>query len=504
MSSADGTLRLLNTPGHGATTRQAVLDIGSNSIRLVVYDGPKRAPAPICNEKALCGLGRDMGADGSLNPAAVEHALATLRRFRKLVEAHGDPPTHVVATAAVREAKDGRKFVREIEALGFAVGVIEGGEEARLAALGVVSYEPDATGIVGDMGGGSLELIAVEKGFVREATSLSIGPLRLMQKTGDSIADAERFVGKALDGATWVAPGRFETLYSVGGAWRAIARIHMRLKSYPLSVLHHYVMTRTDALDVCRLVSRQSRRSLEEIPGIPRRRIDTLPLAAMVFASVLERTKAVRVVTSAGGVREGLLFNALTAEERSLDPLIAGARFMAERHAPDVRFGEAVAGFTEGLFPDETPAERRVRIATCLLCDICAYFHPDARAVHAYDSAVRASFFGVTHDERLKIAWALFVRHDGERADMPDAQAMGLLSWESQQRATRLGLAMRFATALSPKAPLGLTGAGLSFDASRLVFRAPKAARDLMGELPRRRLEQLAAAYDKAPMESYY
>ncbi len=503
MSSDDGIIRPLTDAADGAKTRQAVLDIGSNSIRLVIYDGPKRAPAPICNEKALCGLGRDMGPDGSLNPAAVEHALQTLRRFRKLVEAHGDPPAYVVATAAVREARDGARFVRAVEALGFKVGVIEGGEEARLAALGVVSYEPDATGIVGDMGGGSLELIAVDNGFVREATSLSIGPLRLMQKTDGSIVDSEKLVAKALDGAPWVAPGRFETLYSVGGAWRAVARIHMRLKSYPLSVLHHYEMSRLDALDVCRLVSRQSRRSLEEIPGIPRRRLDTLPLAAMVLASVLERTKAARVVTSAGGVREGLLFNALSAEERREDPLIAGARFMARHHAPDPRFGEAVAAFTSGLFLDETLAERRVRIAACVLCDICAYFHPDARAAHAYDSAVRASFYGVTHDERLAIAWALFVRHDGERADMPDAQAMGLLSWERQQRATRLGLAMRFATALSPKAPAGLEGASLTFDGSRLVFRAPAATRDLMGELPRRRLEQLAAACDKAPMEVY-
>lgn len=503
MASADGILRPETASGDGDVTRQAVLDIGSNSIRLVIYDGPKRAPAPICNEKALCGLGRDMSADGSLNRAAVEHALHTLRRFRKLVEAHGDPPAYVVATAAVREAKDGPKFVREVEALGFRVGVIEGGEEARLAALGVVSYEPNATGIVGDMGGGSLELIAVESGFAKEATSLSIGPLRLMQKTGGSIVEAEKIVESALNVADWIAPGRFETLYSVGGAWRAVARIHMRLRSYPLSVLHHYEMTRQEALDVCRLVSRQSRRSLEEIPGIPRRRLDTLPFAAMVLGAVLERTKSARVVTSAGGVREGLLFNALTAEERREDPLVAGARFMAQRLAPDPRFGEALAEFTSGLFLDETAAERRVRIAVCLLCDICAYFHPDSRAAHAYDSAVRGSFYGVTHEERLTIAWALFVRHDGERADLPDEQAIGLLSWERQQWAARLGLALRFATALSPKAPAGLAGSALALEQGRLVFRAPAEARGLMGELPRRRLEQLAAAFDRPPVEDY-
>lgn len=485
--------------------RQAVLDIGSNSIRLVIYDGPRRAPAPICNEKALCGLGRDMRADGSLNPDAVEHALGTLKRFRRLIAAHGDPVTYVVATAAVREAKDGAAFVRAVGKLGFDVGVIEGGEEARLAALGVISYEPDATGLVGDMGGGSLELIAVENGEVRDAASLSIGPLRLMQKTGASVADAAPLIARALDSAPFVATGRYKTLYSVGGAWRAVARIHMRHKGYPLSVLHHYELSRDAALEVCRLVAKQSRRSLEEIPGIPRRRLDTLPLAAFVLALILERTEAEKVVVSAGGVREGLLFNALSPEERREDPLLAGARHLAARFGPDVAFGEAAIGLTADLFPNETAAERRIRETICILTDICAYFHPDARAIHAYESALRASLYGLSHEERAAIALALFVRHDGDRAALmrEQSQILALLPWERQQQAVRIGLALRFGAALSPKAASGIEGAKLLFERGRIIFRAPKATRDLMGELPRRRLEQLAEAYETTPLESY-
>lgn len=484
--------------------RQAVVDIGSNSIRLVIYDGPRRSPAPICNEKALCGLGRDMGADGRMNPVAVEYALSTLTRFRRLIAAHGEPPTTAIATAAVREATDGAAFVESVRALGFDIRVIDGAEEARLSALGVVSYEPDATGVVGDMGGGSLELIAVRNGFVEESVSLSIGPLRLMQQTGGKPADAAPLIGAALESAAWAGEGRFETLYSVGGAWRAIARIHMRLKSYPLSVLHHYELTRDEASEVCALVARQSRRSLEEIPGIPRRRIDTLPYAAMVLRAVLLRTGVRRVVVSAGGVREGVLFDGLSAEERLEDPLFAGCRFFADRLSPNPRIGDAVTALTGPLFADETPAQKRLRLATCMLCDIAAFFHPDLRAAQAFDTALRAPFYGVTHKERVSIALSLFCRHDGRRPGLPDEQALSLLTLDEQQRATRLGLALRFAGALAPKAPDALAGCTLSQAEGKVTFRAPEAVRMLMGEFPRKRLEALAGAYEAAPDEEYF
>lgn len=500
---------ILSEPARAATkrgdpTRQAVIDIGSNSIRLVIYDGPRRAPAPICNEKALCGLGRDMSVDGRLHPEAAAYALATLKRFRLLLDGHGDPPTIVVATAAVREAVDGPDFVREVAKIGFKAAVIDGAEEARLSALGVVSYEPDATGLVGDMGGGSLELVAVENGVVRETSSLSIGPFRLMQKTGGAIAAGAPFIERALDEATFLGPGRFETLYAVGGAWRAVARIHMRLRSYPLSVLHHYEMTRAEALDVCQLIAKQSRRSLEEIPGIPRRRLETLPFAALVLTGVLNRTAPRRIVISAGGLREGALFDALTPAERLEDPLLAGARFLAERYAPDAAMGRTLAPLTAPLFLDESAAEARVRMAACLLCDLGAYFHPDLRSIHAYDTALRASLYGATHTERIAIAWSLFVRHDGEREDFPDSPSLGLLSWDHQQRATRLGLALRFASAFAPKAAAALSGVTLRREGARLTLRAPARARALMSELPRRRFEALAAAFDSEAVEDYY
>jgi exopolyphosphatase/guanosine-5'-triphosphate,3'-diphosphate pyrophosphatase len=484
--------------------REAVIDIGSNSVRLVIYEGPARAPFPIVNEKALCGLGRDMGSDGALEPKAVEFALETLRRYRRILDEHGGPKTRVFATAAVREAKDGKAFVRRIDEIGFSTRVIGGSEEAELAALGVVSFEPGATGVVGDMGGGSLELVALHEGAARETVSLSIGPLRLMQASGERVAEAGDIAAREVRDVKWLRKQRFETLYSVGGAWRAIARIHMRIRSYPLSVLHRYEMPRAEAISVCDLLTKQSKRSLEDIPGLPKRRIDTLPYAAAVLRAVLEETAVQTVVVSAGGAREGLLYRDLSPETRARDPLLAGARFFAERLAPDLGMGPALERLTDPLFADETPAHRRLRQAVAALTDVAAYFHPDLRAEQAFDTALRAPFYGVTHKERIQLALALFIRHEGVVQGAPDVRIVSLLGAEERARATRIGLAIRFACALAPKASHALDGVTLLRQEGRVVFRAPKAVRSLMGEIPRKRLENLADEFGSAASEHYY
>ncbi len=483
--------------------KRAVVDIGSNSVRLVIYDGPSRAPISICNEKALCGLGRDMTDDGRLNPGAVADAVATLTRFRRILDEYGRPPVRVIATAAVREAQDGEKFVAAVSALGFDVNTISGSEEAVLAALGVVSFEPGATGLAGDMGGSSLELVALDNGAIKQNISLPVGPFNIMRGARDSLSDARKLIEKELDKAKFLKPGAFDTLYSVGGAWRAVARIHMRLRSYPLSVLHHYELTSAEAIEICDLISRQSRRSLEDLPGIPRRRVDTLPYASAVLESVLLRTGAKKVVVSSGGVREGLLYQELSKSERKKDPLIAACRFYAARLSPDPEFGDAAAKVVEPLFGNDDKAMNRIRYATCLLTDIGAYFHPDLRALQAFDTALRAPFVGLSHSERVWAALALFRRHEGRAAPLPDEQAIGLLSWDAQQQATRLGLALRFVAALAPKVRAPLAGCRLEAEPGRLIFRAPADRQMLMGETPRKRLDSLAAAFEAEAIEIY-
>ncbi|WDI30955.1 Ppx/GppA family phosphatase [Hyphococcus flavus] len=495
----------LNDTSEGglASARRAVVDIGSNSVRLVVYDGPPRAPIPICNEKALCGLGREMTKDGGLNPAAVEDALATLSRFRHVLDDLGRPHVEVIATAAVRDARDGKQFVEATKALGFDVNIISGEEEGRLAAYGVAAVEPEATGLVGDMGGGSLELALLNKGEIEQSNSLPVGPFNLMRAAGGDNKAAVKFIEEQLDSIKFLKPKKIDTIYSVGGAWRAVARIHMGLRSYPLSVLHHYEMSSQQVLDICDLIARQSRRSLEEVPGIPRRRIDTLPLASMVLRAVVTRVKADKIIVSAGGVREGLLYNQLSKEQRASDPFIEACKYYAQRLSPDPAFGEAAYKVIEPLFANGDASGARLRYGACLLADIGAYFHPDLRGRHAFDTALRAPFVGVSHAERLWTALALFRRHQGRSPAPPDEQAMALMPWDAQLQSTQFGLALRFVAALAPKAPAALKGCKLEKREDEIVFTAPSDREALMGETPRRRFVSLAAAFECAAAEVY-
>lgn len=490
---------------HSALQRikQAVIDIGSNSVRLVIYDGPRRAPFPICNEKSLCGLGRDMSEDGRLNPRAVESALETLARFKRLLAEHGDPPAKTVATAAVREATDGPQFVERVRALGLEVETIGGREEASLAAFGVASFEPGATGLVGDMGGGSLELVAVNNGVAGDAVSLSIGPLRLMQHSKGDLKAAAKEIDQALASVNWLKDRRAETLYAVGGAWRAIARINMQLRRHPLPVLHHYELSARQAIETCDLVARQSRSSLEVTPGVSSKRIDTIPFAAIVMRRLLEDARISKISVSAGGLREGVLYRALSAEERAYDPLIAGAAFLASRMAPEEESGAAYSEMIDGLFTEETGAQKRLRLASCLLADIGAYFHPDLRAEHAFETALRAPFYGVTHQERAAIALSLYCRHEGAKTPAGLGDIVAMMTEEERKRATDIGLALRFAAAVAPKAPQAIRRCSLRRDRYKLVFAAPADMKPLMDETPRKRLDALAAALGLTAVAEY-
>lgn len=486
-----------------ATKRKAVVDIGSNSVRLVVYEGPARAPIPICNEKALCGLGRDMTGEGGLNPVAAAYALATLRRYRRLLKEYGDPATYVIATSAVREARNGADFVAAAREMGFDVKTLSGSQEALLAAQGVVSFEPDATGVAGDMGGGSLELVALDRGAIGGSVSLPVGPLNIMRESGENIRTAEKLIAQTLDKAGFLNANSSDTLYTVGGAWRAVARIHMRLRSYPLSVLHRYEMTARAAIEICNLIAQQSRRSLEEIPGIPRRRIDTLPYACLVLKASLQRMNAARVIVSSGGVREGILYRELSKYDRRRDPLLEACRFYAARLAPAPACGEACFEVAETLFQDGDNAARRLRYAASLLMDVGAFFHPDLRGGHAFETALSAPLVAVSHEERVWIALALYRRYQGRSAALPNEAAISLLPWEKQQSATQFGLALRFAAAFAPKSAAPLEGCSLKLEGERLVFRAPPDREEMMGDAPRKRLESLAAAFDAEASDIY-
>lgn len=228
----------------------AVIDIGSNSVRLVVYEGLTRSLIPIFNEKTLCGLGREVQSTGLLAPDAVQKALTALKRFRALCRVMQVGRVFAIATAACRDASNGPDFIVRAERIcAVKIEILSGPREARLSALGVISgiHQPD--GIVGDLGGGSLELIDVRRNTVRSGVTLPLGGLALQDLAHQSLKRADRIVREELDGVPQLAAGSGRTFYAVGGTWRALARIHIIQSGYPLQVMHGYSIPAAEALD---------------------------------------------------------------------------------------------------------------------------------------------------------------------------------------------------------------------------------------------------------------
>ena len=485
-------------PRPGDRGRRAVIAIGSNSIRLVVYENGARAPLQLFNEKVLCGLGRGLAATGNLAPEGVGMALANLARFKSLTTAMGARAVDVVATAAVRDARNGAAFVADAaRRTGFKIRVLSGADEARLSALGVLSGIPDAFGVTGDLGGGSLELVELDDGRIGRHATLPLGPLRLMDQADGNLRRGRAIVERQLEGLTWLRNLRGRSFYAVGGAWRQLARILMDHQRYPLHIIHNYRVTAAEAKLFLDRFEKLDRDELRKLANVSRRRGDTLPWAALVMNRLFEIAPPRQLVFSAFGLREGCLFDQLSAREQAKDPLIAGCQAIAEsgRFASSA---DELFQFIAPLVRGGTPPARLVR-AACLLSDIAWTDHPDYRAVHGFQRVLTLPLVGVDHSGRALLAVAVAARYGGDLQGERIDTARALLDPATLRAAQVLGLALRLGFTLSGGAPGVLAECGLKLHDDAVVLTLPASGSVVIGDAVLRRLDALARGLGFAP-----
>ncbi len=484
----------------GEEDRVAVIDIGSNSIRLEIFDGLTRAFCPLFNEKVLCGLGRGLKSTGRLSEEGMGLALINLPRFTRMARGMGVARIDMLATAAAREAVNGREFIAEVEhRCGQKVKVISGKEEARISALGVLAGIPDADGVMGDLGGGSLELVEIVKGKQQRSATLSLGTLRLLDLAMEGDDAVRQAIDGQLAGVAWLARLRDRCFYAVGGAWRNIARIHMDQVDYPLRMIQGYSLSRRDARDFARVVSRLSSRSLVDMSGIARRRQEVLPYAAVLLRRILKTYSPDGVVFSAYGLREGFVFDQLPAKERGKDPLLAAAAEFGAREGRFGDLGELLTAWTGPLFPEEDAAELRLRRAVCHLSDLAWREHSDYRAGQAVYRLLHHPFSGLDHQGRAFIAYAVFNRYGGGPKAPEAATARALLTPEALARARILGLALRLAYRLTAGTRALLESTSLVIVDGKLRLVLPGDGSVPHGEAVESRYKALAEACDAEP-----
>jgi len=486
---------LFRDPSARALTRVGVIDVGSNSVRLVVFDGAARSPAYFFNEKVLCGLGRGMADTGRLHPEGRARALAALHRFALLAEGMALTSFTTVATAAVREAEDGEEFCEEVRALtGLQLRIVDGREEARLSAQGVLVGWPEADGLVCDMGGASMELAEVGGGTVGQRVSTRLGPLRLLTVTGGKKA-VKTLIKSELDALRGDLRPAYRRLYLVGGSWRALARLDMERRGYPLTVLHEYAMTPKSVRRTIDWLAGQNPKELRARTALSSERIALVPTAALALREVLATFRCKEIYVSAYGIREGLLFEQMPPRLRARDPLIEACRFSEETNARLPGFGRKLFAFIRPLYKS-APAERlRLIRAACHLHDVSWRAHPDFRAEACFDNATRANLGGLDHRGRVFLGMALMHRYSNNRkAGQRMAALCAMLSEAEHREAEILGKALRFGAMFSIAGPEN-AGRLRYFPKKReLELILTPDSKPLFGEVVQTRFDALAKA----------
>lgn len=473
--------------------RLGVVDVGSNSVRMVIFDGAARSPAYFFNEKILCGLGVGLAETGKLNPDGRDRALVALKRFALLAESMDAEPLYCVATAAVREALDGPDFVGEVEQqTGLKLKVASGEDEARLSAQGVLLGWPTANGLMCDIGGSSMELAEIADGEVGQCMTSALGPQKLRPYEENGTLDAE--ISKRVGELKSVITNTYDTLFLVGGSWRAISRLDMERRNYPLKVLHEYAMSPEQALETAAWIETQDVETLRGLTGSSPERMRLVPVAAKILQELIRQFKPSEIATSSYGIREGLLYEQMPQSLRKRDPLIEACLFMERASSRNPGFGKSLNEFLEPLFDGADRERKRLIRAACLLHDVTWRAHPDYRAEVCFDNATRANLGGLDHKGRVFLGAALLHRYKNSGSGTVFDNVTALLTQEERKSAVILGKAMRFGAMLSGASKKMMCELKFHRDDQVLELVLRPKSRDLFGEVVLTRFESLAKA----------
>lgn len=475
-----------------------VVDIGSNSVRLVLYEGHSRSLTVLFNEKILSGLGKGLAQTNRLDQGAVDSALAALRRFRKIADQARVDGLYPLATAASREAANGPEFLEAAEAaIGRPIAILSGADEARYAAEGVMSgfHQPD--GVVGDLGGGSLELVRVQGDELFGGLTMPLGGLRLHDLAAGDLKAAQAIADSHVQSCSFAGSIENKPFFAVGGTWRNLARLHMQQSSYPLHVMHGYTMPAAKLEKFLDSVIKSDPEKLAGIEAVSKSRRSLLAFGAITLKSVLKYLKPSEIVVSALGVREGYLHSLLSPEERAKDPLIEAARELAILRSRSPDHAEELVTWTartfEALGIEETEEEARLRTAACLLADVGWRAHPDYRGLQALSIIAHAAFPAIDHRGRAYLGLTNYFRHEGTlvQGQLPDLET--LVEPRLLERARLLGSLFRVTYLLT----VSMSGVLDRFRWAQdprggFTLILPKDLEGLIGARPEGRLEQFA------------
>jgi exopolyphosphatase/guanosine-5'-triphosphate,3'-diphosphate pyrophosphatase len=481
---------------HGlqAAHERAIIDIGSNTVRLVIFTGPLRAPRMVLNEKVTARLGKAVYETGELSDKAMQTALAALERYARLLQAREVRSVDVVATAAPRDAGNGAEFLAAVARIGFAPQLLSGEEEALTSAQGVIGAFPGARGVVADLGGGSLELVHVKDGAGDHGCSLPFGSLRLPGLLAAGAQVFNRTVRKAIK-ASGFECGPDETLYLVGGSHRALARFAMLRRNWPLDDPHGFTLNRDQAVSLCRAL--RSGKAPAIVPGLSASRCVSLPHTAALLSELLREVKPAAVVFSSWGLREGRLHAGLKEGLRKQDPLLAGIADFAARQGIAPALARGVTRWIGAAAQGRAAPGAGLCEAAVTLALATQRSEPNLRAEQAVNWALRKRWIGVSAEGRAMMA-ACALANCGASTDRADLAR--LASSEAIARASTWGSAVRLCRRLTGEAPQLFAKTRLAVQAGELHLTVDPDIARVVNDAVLKDLRALAARLMLKPM----
>lgn len=478
----------------GASKRVAIIDIGSNSVRLVVYHGTKRIPLPLFNEKYMCALGKGLARTGRLNPKGAQEAQKVIARFILMARRMEVESLDILATAAVRDASDGADFVRSIEkAHRIKVQVLPGEREARLAAQGILTSVHEPEGISADLGGGSMEVAELMRTKVGRAASMQLGSLRLFEESEGKTAQMERIIARRFAEVEWLEDADVPMLYAIGGGFRTLAKLHMKKTHYPLPIVHEYQISRRSVIQATEKLLAMKVDEVAALPGVSAKRAPLMVPTALMLRGLMQHAGISQVMFSVSGIREGFFYDMLDPGVQAEDGLIASATDLALLVGLTGAYAKELFVWMQPLFVQEPFAWRRLREASAILSEIAWSIDPNFRGVWAYHRIIQSSLKGMDHKERIMLALAIYHRYQskwkGSRAEH------GLLDERARLWAKVAGLAASLAFDLTGGKPGTLHHATLSVQQGDVVLELDEEAAPLYTDIVQKRLEGLGEAY---------
>jgi exopolyphosphatase/guanosine-5'-triphosphate,3'-diphosphate pyrophosphatase len=305
----------------------------------------------------------------------------------------------------------------------------------------------------------------------------------------------QRLIKEALREHPVLADGS-QNIYAIGGTFRALANLHMAQRGYPLHVMHHYQIAAREALDFCRLVRRADPMALSGIEAVSSARRPLLVYGALVLENLIKAAHPKRVLISALGVREGLLYDLLDEEERARDPLLAASEELALLRSRSPGHVRELVEWTDQIFGGdvlpETAEETKLRQAACLLADIAWRAHPDYRGEQSLNIIAHAPFIGIDHPGRAFVSLAVYYRHVGLVDEYMAPRIREVASMRLLDRARLLGAAFRVAYLISAAAPGIISNTPLHLTRKKLTLTLPGSYAALRGERLESRVRALA------------